>query len=70
MLEKKSAELTWDPTWVFMTLLEIGLPFTVLHGIYDRLFKAKVNRDMSYVLCGTVINFLPLDFLRVSHRIP
>ena len=50
MLEKKSAELTWDPTWVFMTLLEIGIPFPVLHGIYDRLFKAKVNKDMSYVL--------------------
>ncbi|KAM7443523.1 hypothetical protein ABFA07_007737 [Porites harrisoni] len=41
MLEKKSAELAWDPTWVFMTLLEIGIPFPVLHGIYDRLFKAK-----------------------------
>ena len=43
MLEKKSAELAWDPTWVFMTLLEIGIPFPVLHGIYDRLFKAKVR---------------------------
>lgn len=41
MLEKKSAELSWDPTWVFMTMLEIGIPFPVLHGIYDRLFKAK-----------------------------
>jgi len=41
MLEKKSAELAWDPTWVFMTMLEIGIPFPVLHGIYDRLFKAK-----------------------------
>ena len=55
MLEKKSAELTWDPTWVFMTLLEIGIPFPVLHGIYDRLFKAKVNKDMSYVICATMI---------------
>ena len=45
MLEKKSAELAWDPTWVFMTLLEIGIPFSVLHGIYDRLFKAKVKID-------------------------
>jgi len=45
MLEKKSAELAWDPTWVFMTLLEIGIPFPVLHGIYDRLFKAKVKID-------------------------
>lgn len=43
MLEKRSAELAWDPTWVFMTLLEIGIPFPVLHGIYDRLFKAKVS---------------------------
>ena len=51
MLEKKSADLSWDPTWVFMTLLEIGIPFPVLHGIYDRLFKAQVNKDMSYVLC-------------------
>ena len=42
MLEKKSAELNWDPTWVFMTMLDIGIPFPVLHGIYDRLFKAKV----------------------------
>ena len=42
MLEKKSAELIWDPTWVFMTMLDIGIPFPVLHGIYDRLFKAKV----------------------------
>ena len=44
-MEKKSAELTWDPTWVFMTMLEIGIPFPVLHGIYDRLFKAKVNNS-------------------------
>jgi len=44
MLEKKSAELAWDPTWVFMTMLEIGIPFPVLHGIYDRLFKAKVRK--------------------------
>ncbi|PFX30165.1 Nuclear pore complex protein Nup155 [Stylophora pistillata] len=41
MLEKKSAELVWDPTWVFMTMLEIGIPFPVLHAIYDKLFKAK-----------------------------
>ncbi|XP_031566645.1 nuclear pore complex protein Nup155-like [Actinia tenebrosa] len=41
MLEKKSAELDWDPTWVFMSMLEIGIPFPVLHGVYDRLFKAK-----------------------------
>ena len=44
MLEKRSAELAWDPTWVFVTLLEIGIPFPVLHGIYDRLFKAKVSK--------------------------
>lgn len=41
MLEKKSAELVWDPTWVFMTMLEMGIPFPVLHAIYDKLFKAK-----------------------------
>lgn len=56
MLEKKSAELAWDPTWVFMTLLEIGIPFPVLHGIYDRLFKAKVKKDMSCV-CNKLSNF-------------
>ena len=43
ILEKKSAELDWDPTWVFMSMLEIGIPFPVLHGVYDRLFKAKVH---------------------------
>lgn len=42
MLEKKSAELNLDPVWVFLTMLEIGIPLPVLHGVYDRLFKSKV----------------------------
>lgn len=47
MLEKKSAELVWDPTWVFMTMLEMGIPFPVLHTIYDKLFKAKVSQNIT-----------------------
>ena len=47
MLKKKSAELVWDPTWVFMTMLEMGIPFPVLHAIYDKLFKAKVSQNIT-----------------------
>ena len=47
MLEKKNAELVWDPTWVFMTMLEMGIPFPVLHAIYDKLFKAKVSQNIT-----------------------
>lgn len=61
MLEKKSAELSWDPTWVFMTLLEIGIPFPVLHGIYDRLFKAKDP-------CWRTLN-KPLHILQVIYHL-
>lgn len=61
ILEKKSAELAWDPTWVFMTLLEIGIPFPVLHGIYDRLFKAKDP-------CWRALN-RPLHILEVIYHL-
>lgn len=61
MLEKKTAELAWDPTWVFMTLLEIGIPFPVLHGIYDRLFKAKDP-------CWRALN-RPLHILEVIYHL-
>ncbi|XP_074610935.1 nuclear pore complex protein Nup155-like [Acropora palmata] len=61
MLEKKSAELNWDPTWVFMTMLDIGIPFPVLHGIYDRLFKAKDP-------CWQALN-RPLHILEVIYHL-
>ncbi|EDO30041.1 predicted protein, partial [Nematostella vectensis] len=61
ILERYSAELDWDPTWVFMTMLEIGIPFPVLHGIYDRMFKAKDP-------CWQAIN-KPLHVLEVIYHL-
>ncbi|XP_077981190.1 nuclear pore complex protein Nup155-like [Glandiceps talaboti] len=42
-LEKKTCQLEWDKTWVFMTFLKLDIPLTTLHQLYDCLFKAKDN---------------------------
>lgn len=41
ILEENCCRLGWDATWVFETMLEIGILLPTLHRIYDRLFKAK-----------------------------
>jgi hypothetical protein len=43
VLEEHCCRLNWESTWVFETILEIGILLPVLHRIYDRIFKAKVT---------------------------
>lgn len=45
VLEEHCCRLNWESTWVFETILEIGILLPTLHRIYDRLFKAKVTVD-------------------------
>eukprot|EP00795_Rhopilema_esculentum_P004293 gene4293-20493_t len=40
-LEKVSCENSWDPTWVFVTLREVGLSMKQLWLAYDKLLKSK-----------------------------
>ena len=56
VLEEHCCRLSWDSTWVFETMLEIGILLPVLHRIYDRLFKAKVR------ISRLSRSYIPLDF--------
>ena len=41
-LEKVSCENNWDPTWVFVTMKEIGVNVRQLWLSYDKLIRTKV----------------------------
>ncbi|XP_072173406.1 nuclear pore complex protein Nup155-like [Diadema setosum] len=40
-LEKQSCELEWEKSWLYRVMLDVGIPLTKLHNVYDRHFRAK-----------------------------
>jgi hypothetical protein len=59
VLEEHCCRLNWESTWVFETILDIGILLPVLHRIYDRLFKTKVRNaltDIAYIYTVQLAN--------------
>eukprot|EP00794_Sanderia_malayensis_P007706 gene7706-8543_t len=54
-LEKVTCECNWDPTWVFVTFKEIGVPVKQIWNSYDKIFKSK---DTTWQTLGKPLHLL------------